>query len=286
MKKIKYYLSILLFLAVGILKAQDKPDLLLNLSYFNNNDQVQYLLAKVKTKIDGKFQVVPNINLIFYINAEAPANLLGKAVSNEKGEAVVFITAAAKDEWMKSAKQSFIVVSEATKQFDIAKTNTDITKSKIIIDTAADRKVTAVLLELKDSVWTPVRGVDLKVAVKRFDGDLNVSETLTYTTDSLGAISADFKRDSLAGDFKGNLILTAKMEDNDLYGNVAVEKTVPWGVPTTYISAYDERTLFARRGHSPFWLELMAYSIVVAVWGVLIYLIIKIRELKKLGKMS
>ena len=286
MKKIKYYFFILLFLAAGIVKAQDKPDLLLNLSYFNSNDQVQYLLAKVKTKIDGKFQVVPHINLSFYITAEAPTNLLGKAVSNEKGEAVVFIPASAKEEWIKSAKQSFIVVSEANKQFDAAKTNADVTKAKLKLDTAADKKVTAVLLELKDTVWAPVKGVDLKVAVKRFDGDLNVSETLTYTTDSLGAISADFKRDSLAGDVKGNLILTAKVEDNDLYGNVAVEKAVPWGVPTSYVSAYDERTLFARRGHSPFWLELMAYSIVVAVWGVLIYLIVKIKELKKLGKTS
>jgi hypothetical protein len=290
MKKFKYFLPVLFLSSVNfcnIVKAQDstKADLLLNLSYFNSNNQYQYLLAKTKTKINGRFQPVPNIGLTFYITSDSPTNLLGKAVSNEKGEAVLFIPPSAKDEWIKSAKQSFIVVSDANKQFDAAKGTADVTKSKIKLDTTDDRKVTAVLLELKDSVWAPVKGVDLKVAVKRFDGNLIISsETPTYTTDSLGSITADFKRDSLAGDAKGNLTLVASVDDNDTYGNVTTEKIVPWGVPVKYVSNFDKRTLFARRGHSPWWLELMAYSIIVMVWGILIYLFIQVRTLIKLGK--
>ena len=138
-------------------------------------------------------------------------------------------------------------------------------------------------LELKDTVWTPVKGVELKVAIKRAGGDLNVSETQSYTTDSTGTISAEYKRDSLAGDSKGNLILIAKVEDNDNYGNLSVEQTVPWGIKTEYFSVFDKRTLFARRGHSPIWLELIAYSIIIAVWGVLIYLIGQLNKIKKLG---
>ncbi len=260
-----------------------KNDLSLSVSYFNSNNQVQYLVAHAKSKIDGKFQMIPNINVSFYIGSESPSNLLGKGVTNNKGECLVLIPPAAKSEWNKSAKPGFIVVSQATKQFDESKGNFDVTKAKIQIDTAADKKITAVLLELKDTAWTPVKDVDVRIAVKRLGGDLDVAETPTYATDSLGMVSAEYKRDSLPGDAKGNITIVAKVEDNDLYGNLSSEKIVSWGKYYPYKSEFDKRTLFARRGKSPIWLELIAYSIVAAVWAVLFYLFGQIRKLKRLG---
>ncbi len=281
--KIFFSAILLQLLAITAFSQAEKNDLSLSISYFNNNNHTQYLVAHAKSKIDGKFQMIPNINLSFYIATEDAANLLGKAVTNEKGDALLFIPPTAKDEWKKSAKVSFIIVSQKTKGFDEAKGNVEITKAKIQIDTAADRKITATLLELKDTVWTPVKAIDVKFAIKRMDADLNVAETPTYATDSLGVASADFKRDSLPGDSKGNLTLIAKVEDNDVYGNLSSEKIVPWGKSIKYFTEYDKRTLFARRGKSPLWLELLAYSIVVAVWGVLIYLFGQIKKLKQLG---
>lgn len=261
-----------------------KNDLLLTLGYYNNNNQVQYLTAHAKTKIDGKFKMVAGIHLNFYITAEAPANFLGKAITNEKGEATVLIPPSARGEWLKSSKQSFITVSDVSKLYDVTKANADITKAKLKIDTADDKKITATFLQLQDSGWTPVKGVDIKIAVKRMGGDLNVSgETPTYTTDSLGMVSADFKRDSLPGDSKGNFILIAKVEDNDSFGNLSSEKLVRWGSVFSYTSNFDNRSLFARRGRSPIWLELVAYSIIAGVWIILVFLFFQIRKLKSLG---
>lgn len=280
----KIFTAILLqLIAFNAFSQAEKNDLSLSISYFNSNNHTQYLIAHAKSKIDGKFQMIPNIHLSFYIATEDPANLLGKAVTNEKGDALLFIPPNAKEEWKKSAKVSFLIVSQKSKDFDEAKGNVEITKAKIQIDTSADKKITATLLELKDTVWTPVKAVDVKIAIKRLDADLNVAETPTYATDSLGIASADFIRDSLPGDSKGNITLIAKVEDNDLYGNLSSEKLVPWGKSIKYYTEFDKRTLFARRGKSPLWLELLAYSIVVAVWGVLIYLFGQIKKMKKLG---
>lgn len=286
MKKFKYIgLAILVFSITGLqLFAQaEKNELSLSVAYFNNNNQTQYLKAVAKSKIDGKFQMIPNIALAFYITDETAPNLLGKSVTNEKGEAVLMIPASAKSEWVKSAKQLFTVVSTSNKQFDEAKGTTEITKAKIKIDTLADKNVVATLFELKDSIWLPVKAADLKIAIKRQGGDLNVSETPTYATDSLGVATAEFKRENLPGDAKGNLTLIAKLDESDLYGNLTVEKVVPWGVVETYNSNFDHRTLFARRGYSPLWLEFLAYSIVLAVWTVLFYLVIQIRKIIRLG---
>ena len=288
MKKNSYksiLVAVLLGMIATVALAQDgdKKDLMLSASYFNNNNQTHYLVAHTKCKIDGKFLPIPGIDVSFYItNDSSESHLLGKAITNDKGEAPLMIPAAAKSEWVKSAKQTFVVVSKATKVFDQTKASTDVVKAKLKMDTTSDRKINVTVLELKDTTWTPVKGVELKVAIKRMGGDLNVSETQTYTTDSTGAISADFKRDSLPG-INGNLTLIAKVEDNDTYGNLTVETQVPWGNKLEYISRFDRRTLFARRGHSPIWLELLAYSIIVVVWLILVYLLGQLRKIKRLG---
>jgi len=288
MKKNNYLsIAVVLLCLIGfnaIAQNATKNDLLLSVSYFNNNNQTQYLVAHTKCKIDGKFQLIPNVDVSFYItNDSSASNFLGKATTNEKGEAILLIPPAARNEWIKSPKQNFEVVSKASNLYDETKANTPISKAKLKIETSDDKKITVTVLEQKDTAWTVVKGVDLKVAIKRLDGDLNVSETQTYTTDSTGTIAADFKRDSLPGDAQGNLTLIAKVEDNDNYGNLTVEKTVPWGSKFEYSNNYDRRTLFARRGHSPIWLELLAYSIIVAVWIILIYLIGQLRKIKRLG---
>jgi hypothetical protein len=286
MRKIKYIIAttgLILFLTEISFSQVAKNNLILGLGYFNNNNQLQYLKASTKAKISGKFQQVPGIHVSFYIGSEDPVNLLGKAVTNEKGIAHLFIPPSAKTAWNKSSKQSFVVVSEPTKEYEVVHSSFDLTKSRIQIDTTPDRKITASFSEYKDSAWVVVKGVDMKISVKRLGGDLNVSETPTYTTDSMGLVNADFKLDKLPGDSAGNLIIVAEVDDNDMYGNLTTEKSVPWGEPLRYVSAFNQRSLFARRGWSPLWLEWMAYSIIAAVWGILIYLFLQIRKLKKLG---
>ena len=123
----------------------------------------------------------------------------------------------------------------------------------------------------------------MKIAVKRLDGDLNLTETPTVTTDSLGMANADFKLVNLPGDSAGNLVLIARVEDNDMYGNLTTERTVPWGIATTYVSDYNKRSLFARAHRPPYWLLWMASTITLSVWLVMFYLFFQIRKLKKLG---
>ena len=92
------------------------------------------------------------------------------------------------------------------------------------------------------------------------------------------------KRDSLLGDSHGNLILVAKTENNETYGNIYAEKNVNWGVAPKIENILDKRSLWATRFKTPFWLLGLAYSIIGAVWGTLIYLIFQLIKIRKLGK--
>jgi hypothetical protein len=286
----KYKIISLLFIAIlfvpSILMAQavEKNNLSLTLKYFNDNNKTQHLLVQAKSKIDGKFQQIADIPVQFYIGTETlPENLLGKGVTNDKGEAILIIPPQAKVEWLKSPNQNFIVASLANSKFEEGRGDLAITKAKLKIDTLEGRNIIASIVALVDSAWTPVARVDFVVGVKRLGGLLNVNETQTYTSDSTGMIAAEFKRDSLPGDQMGKLVLVASVIDNDTYGNLTAEIEVPWGAKSVYTTNFNHRSLFARRGYSPIWLEALAYTIVVAVWAVIIFLVFQIKKIKNLG---
>ena len=265
-------------------QAVEKNTLVLGVKYYNDNNAAQHLVVSAKSKIDGKFQKIANIAVkVFITNDSNKNNFIGAGITSERGEFILFIPPSAKTEWVKSPTQNFIAISAANKLYEEARAETTITKAKIQIDTADGKIVNAKLFIKVDTSWQPMAGVEMLLAVKRLDGNLNISETATYTSDSAGAISGEFKRDSLPGDQKGNLVLVANIIDNDVYGNIEAETTVPWGKPLVYTTNYNHRSLFARRGHSPIWLELLAYGIIVLVWAVIIYLGFQIRNIIKLG---
>lgn len=286
MKKFKNILisAFCLLLVSQYLNAQSvKNDLLISLAYYNNNNQTQYLKATAKSKVNGKFQQVPNISLAFYIDDSETKVLLGKATTDHSGNAVMQIKSVASEIWKSSASQSFSVSNQENKEFNASEAAVSIVKAKITLDTLENKSIVATLLELKDSVWMPVKEVDIKVAVKRMLGELNVGETATYTTDSLGVVTAEFARDSLPGDSKGNLVLIAKVDEHEIYGNLTAELIAPWGVKPSVHSDFNERSLFARKGLTPIWLEGLAYSIILLVWSIIFYLIFQIKKIIKLG---
>jgi hypothetical protein len=147
------------------------------------------------------------------------------------------------------------------------------------------RSVTAKVFSYNNGEWIPSQDVEVKIGVERLGGSLKVGDDETYTTDSLGEVTGEFKLDSLpASDNKGNIVLVAKVEDNDQFGNLSITKTVPWGKYYQPVNTFGQRSLWAPRFRAPLWLLFMAYSIVAGVWGVIIYLVIQIFRIKKLGQ--
>ena len=269
--------------------AQDstKKELVVGVGYYANDNTITWLMVNTKTKVEKKFQAVKNITVSLYLDNDSAANLLGKVTTDENGMAKAIIPPGLKTVWDGSAIHKFIGISEATKEFEETKAEISVTKTKIVIDTvpAADsRAIKVTVSAFNGSEWVPAKDVEMKVGVNRLGGILPAGDEASYTTDSTGTVTAEYKKDSLPGDTKGNIILVAKVEENDLYGNLLVEKSVPWGVafvPEQHF--FDQRTLWSTRFKTPPWLLFMAYSIVFGVWGTIIYLIMQIVKIKKIG---
>jgi hypothetical protein len=294
MKRIKNnkrgMLLLLVFWAGSInLFAQDstKKELVVTIGYHMNNNKMVYLLVNTKTKIDKKFQPVKNTVVTLYLDSNSANNLIAKITTNEDGIAKAFLPPGLKTTWESTASHKFLAVAEANKEFGETEGDCSVTKTKLSIDTISDgetRSIKVNVSALKGTAWVPAKDVEMKVGISRMGGVLSAGDESTYTTDSSGSITVELKKDKLPGDEKGNIVLTAKAEDNDQYGNLLIEKSVPWGTAfKADNSFFNQRTLWTTRNRTPPWLLFMAYSMIVIIWGTILYLIGQLFKIKKLS---
>jgi hypothetical protein len=288
MKPLNKILAVsLLFILItghnGFSQGAQKGSLNIAISYFEANNSIPHLVVTAKTKVNGRFQPVAGIAIKLLLDKDSAGTTIGKVVTNMHGEASSFFPPSVKQEWASSKTHTFLATFEGDKKFEPAKADLTDSPAKMLISTS-NKSITATVLQLKDTAWVPVKGVDVKIGVRRLGGDLPVNETPTFTTDSTGQVSADFKRDNMPGDSKGNITLVAKVEDNDQFGNLSIEKIVPWGAKFKYTSTFDKRTLFATRDKAPIWLIFISCGIVIGVWGTLLLLVVNIFRIRKIGR--
>lgn len=283
-------LAILCLCVAGInLSAQDTaiaPEAIIKIRYFQNNNSVQYLTVESALKKEKKFQILPRQTIRLFLDSNKAENMVIKTKTDEKGKAKIIIPPALKDQWKGNLKHNFIGVLEASDGREQITTNLEITKSKITIDTSSEagiHNITVQVMFFENNEWMPAKDVEMKVGVNRAGSILSAGEE-TYTTDSTGSIIAEFKRDSLPGDQLGNFVLAAKVEDNDIYGNLLIEKTVPWGKATKPETGFfDQRTLWSTRFRTPAWLLILACSLIISVWSILLHMVLQLIRIKRLG---
>jgi hypothetical protein len=294
MKMYRYHKFIIIILmlfgtSVGSINAQDSvaSKTELSISYFLPVDKVPHLEANAKRKVGRKFEPVKGVNVNIYFNEAEATNLLGKIVTDADGKGRIGLPPSFKNTWDSLNEFKFVAQSDSSAGHGPLSADITIKKAILTVDTTSVDGARTVIAELKEKSgndWVPVKGVDMKLTIKRMLGNLSVGDAETYASDSTGVSSGEFKRDSIPGDQKGNIILVAEVDDNDTYGNLATEKTVAWGTavnpPKNF---FDQRTLWSTRFRTPLWLLFVAYSTIIGVWGTIIYLVFQIIKIKKLG---
>jgi len=280
-----------LLCCIGIHKsnAQDSvaSSTILSVRYFLAGNKVPYVSVTTKKKTGRKLEAINGTNVNVYFNEAVPANLLGKTITGITGEGRVALPASFKATW--DSLNEFKFIAETDSGAGSAPLSADVTVKKaiLVIDTAsADgiRTITAQLKERSGNDWVAVKDIEMKLGIKRSLGNLTVGDAETYTADSTGTASAEFKKDSMPGDESGNIILVAKVEDNDVYGNLVVERSVPWGKAPKLEQGFWHRSLWSTGDRAPIWLLAIAFGIILGVWGVIMYLIRQLFRIRKMGR--
>lgn len=279
-----------IFLIIGIYNsapAAELKDMIVSVKYFMFNNKIPFVQVNSKVKLEKKLYPVSGMAFSVYLDSAEDSLLIGKVKTNDAGDATIAIPAALKAQWDAAPKHTLICTSAATKEYNESEQEIEITQAKLLLDTTNDgeaRSMVATLMEKTDNGWIPVKETDIKIGVKRLGGILTAGTDETYATDETGAATVVFERERLPGDKNGNLTLAAKLEDNDIYGNLVTEMNAKWGVKPVYNNDdFSNRSLWATRTKAPYWLLLLANSIIVVVWGVIIYLAFQIVKIKKIG---
>jgi hypothetical protein len=267
----------------------DKKSISLGIAYYASSNNAVYLMANAKTKIEGKFQPVKGVAVSIYLDKDSTGYLIGKSLTDAHGLVKAVIPPALQAAWNAAPSHTFFAKTEEGALYEAASAEAKITKSKIVLDTVSSGEVHTVIisaLAFNGNEWVPIPGLELKAGVGRSVGSiLAFTDKDAFTTDSTGKVSIEITKTNFPGDDKGNMLLVAKMEENDQYGSLLVEKKVPWGLAVqTDDNFFSQRALWATRFRTPIWLLVMAYSIVAGVWGTIIYLVMQLIKIKKLGK--
>ena len=153
--------------------------------------------------------------------------------------------------------------------------------AKISLSFSEKDSVRQVIANLTNA-GTAVKDIDIHFYVKKSFGLLPLEGDFT-TTDENGEASVDFPTD-LPGDLSGNVIVIAKVEDDEKLGNLETMKTVNWGIPVKAEPKVAVRSLTSSGDNAPWPLAITVTSLIVIVWGIIFYILYQLILIKKEGK--
>jgi len=276
--------GLLICILAGNGYSQDKAKVRMDLSYTQANNNLPSLTAQVRTRIDRRYEPVVGTKVQFYINEIDDGNLLGSALTNEDGKAILTLGDSFKPSWDSLNAFSFYSAIVDDPNYQDADDDIEITKSKTdmeLLDEDGRQVKITISKYTEDGSLEPAPEVSLKLFVKRSFSNLRVGDD-SYETDDDGEVLIDFP-DNIPGGNTGELTIIASVDDNDDFGELKMEKEAQWGIVVNGEDFFNERTLWARREMPPIWLLIFPNLIILGIWGTLIYLLVLIGRIKKLG---
>jgi len=286
MKRSRFFLialSILWIASLQLLAQEEKSAIKVSIVYTQVNDQPPILKLTTKVKAGKKFTPLGGAEGSVWYNEETKEGLIGQFKTDKQGLALISLPPQLATRLDSLSPLKFIAAVSATAKWDEEKTEIEVTRAKIelaLTEVDSVRKMEAKVLALKDGKWIEVPDTEIKFFVKRLFSDFPVGETAT--TDNVGAASTEYKI-VIPGDLEGNIIVGAKIDDNETYGTISGMKTIKWGTPTEADNSFYDRTLWAARDKTPYWLLIFPNVIIATVWGFIFYLVYLIIRIRKVG---
>lgn len=247
----------------------------LNIEYFNKTGE-KSLVATLTSREGRTTTNLSNLNVSFFSVADTSKILLDIKQTDEKGQAVIQLP---ENLIQNNGFFNFEVLFEGTENYSESTNELEIKEVKMDISfsqESGEKIIIAKVTEISDTgELVPVSDEFVNFYVPRTFTLLPIGEG----TLEEGNTSIDFPV-TLPGDTLGYLIIVAKIEENDIYGNVEIRGEINWGKPLP-------RMVVEKRGlgdtNAPLW---MVYTLIVllsTVWFHYLYSVYSIYLIKKEG---
>ncbi len=260
--------------------AEETPSLIsptLEFKSVQKGDNSIDLMAGLRTKIKGNAFKLPYLKVSFIQVTDTAEKTLGFIITNGNGQGVFNV----KTEGLtanKEGKLHFKAVFAGNKQMDPAEEEVSFKRARLeIVPVKEDSLLTVKvkLIDLSTGTETPVAETVLGVYVHRSFNPLKLGEG---TTDETGETSVEIPA-NLPGDMKGNITLLAKLDENELFGNLEASVTQAWGKPVSDKIEELPRALWSP--HPPIWMVITFTLLMTIVWGHYIVIVYELFRLRK-----
>ncbi len=143
-----------------------------------------------------------------------------------------------------------------------------------------DKASNSVKASVTDKSGSPYSkaGVPVAFLVKRYFGQMKIGEIETNESGLATLKLVDIKTDE-----KGNIELSIKINDRDKYGDVKLTQEITIGEHRHFKNILEERALWGSRANIPWWMLFLYVGITGGVWVAIVYVILQIKKVKKLG---
>lgn len=242
------------------------------------SDNTIALKASLKAKVKGTFYKLPLLKLTFLQVTENGDKNLGFVITDGNGKAQFIVKSADTIKTDKEGKLTFKVSYAGNKQVEAAEEELAIKRARLEITPAKEDSLLTASVKLIDigtGKEIPVPETVVGVFVNRSFNALKLGEA---TTDENGEGSVEIPN-NLPGDAKGNITLLAKLDENEVYGNLEAVSVQKWG---TVVSDKDEdqpRALWS--SHPPIWMLVTFILLMAVVWGHYIVIVFQLIRLRK-----
>ena len=261
------------------LGAQEKVKVapILEFTYQKRNDGNRLLSARLTVFQNRITHAISGKSLLFSDGKDT----ITRIVTDADGYAYLVIQPGAKLFKNKEGAYDFkadFSGSDTLEPASAAVTAKDVTLKMSLGEKDSVRSVTIRLMEINDKGDSiPVAGQKVITYVERMLSLLKISEE---STDEKGMIVFEFPRD-LPGEADGAVVVRARMEDNEKYGNVEVKDSKEWGIPVDHSIVEAHRALWTQI--APIWMIVTLSILLTGVWGHYIYVIVQMVMIKKEG---
>ncbi len=237
------------------------------------------LKVGLKAKVKGQFMNLYKMKVSFFQVMGEEERELGFAITDGRGKTVFNVKADSSMKTDAEGKVYFKAVFAGNKAMESAEEFTEFKRARLEITPIKEDSLLSVQVKLVDigtGEEIPVPETLIGIFVKRHFNPLKVGEG---TTDENGEALVEFPL-GLPGDSAGNLTLIAKLDENEVFGNLEATVVAPkWGVPVSNIIEDQPRALWS--SHPPLWMLITFVVLMLVVWGHYVVIVYELFRLKK-----
>jgi hypothetical protein len=289
-KKIYFVLFLVtVIFCTGRTFGQEKTDTVtelspsLSLAYLYNSDDSIVLTANIYLRRESGSFSLENAEIDFTMSNGTETKKLGAVKTGYDGNAIMKLSAKnglLRDKEGKTTySASFAakgIYQDASESFTAKPARIQLSFSKE--DSVHTIHVKAFQVEVNNELKS-LPGQTVNIYVPRMLSDLKIGEV---TLDENGEGSLEYSG-AIVGDSLGNLIMLARIEENDVFGNVQGKSNVTWGIPKQYFLA-EKPTRELWTPIAPLWMIVTLIIMLAGVWGHYLFAVIQLIIIKRISK--